>query len=253
MAAIENELTIGHRATSAITPLGLLQLALQKGGNIDIIERLATLQREEREYQAKVDFDDAKSRCQQKLSSVAQDMTRSDGRGKYASYEALNRAIRPVYVNEGFSVSFSEDESTDLEKVVMLGFLSRSGYERVYRKVLPIDSKGPKGNDVMTKTDAACSASSRAKRYVLKAMFNLAEGEDDRDGMEESVGLSDAVVAERLVMIENSKDEDELKKAYFEGVKMAAKVGDKDAEKLFMAAKDGRKKTLNASDLQYTK
>ena len=90
----------------AITPMGLLQLALEKESNIDVIERLANLQRQEREYQATVDFDDALSRCQAKLKRVAADMTNPQTRSQYASYAALDRAIRPEYVGEGFSISF---------------------------------------------------------------------------------------------------------------------------------------------------
>jgi hypothetical protein len=44
---------------------------------------------------------------------------------------------------------------------------------------MPSDGKGAKGNDVMTRTHAAGSAMSYGMRYLLKAIFNIAIGEDD--------------------------------------------------------------------------
>lgn len=272
------------------TAMGLLQLALDKGASMDTIERLARLHREMRDDQAQLDFDDALNRCQKKLGFVARDMERADGRGKYSSFEALNAAIRPVYVAEGFSVSFSEDEGTSAELVIMVGLLCRAGHKRPYRKVLPVDSKGPKGNDVMTKTDASCAASSRAKRYILKGMFNLAEGEGDNDGEPQGgPRMPEAVVVERIEWIKAADKSSDMVPLFQDAVKeasgdkrairdftnamlgvcipwiagaanaatlqgvfaraydMADSVGDREAQRQLIAARDARKKVLNAN------
>ena len=47
---------------------------------------------------------------------------------------------------------------------------------------MPADGKGAKGGDVMTKTHASGAAISYGSRYLLKAIFNLAIGEEDADG-----------------------------------------------------------------------
>ena len=44
---------------------------------------------------------------------------------------------------------------------------------------MPIDTKGARGGDVMTRTHATGSALTYGKRYLLIAMFNLAIEEDD--------------------------------------------------------------------------
>ena len=60
------------------TPMGLLQLALEKEANIDVIERLAKLQREERDYQARVDFDTALNHCQAQIKRIAPNAKREN-------------------------------------------------------------------------------------------------------------------------------------------------------------------------------
>ncbi len=47
---------------------------------------------------------------------------------------------------------------------------------------MPADGKGAKGGDVMTKTHATGAAASYGARYLLKGIFNIAVGDDDRDG-----------------------------------------------------------------------
>jgi hypothetical protein len=59
----------------------------------------------------------------------------------------------------------------------MLGHVS--GATRRYQIDMPIDTKGARGGDVMTRTHATGSAFSYGKRYLLIGMFNLAIGDDD--------------------------------------------------------------------------
>lgn len=54
-----------------------------------------------------------------------------------------------------------------------------------YQIDMPADGKGAKGGDVMTKTHATGAAASYGMRYLLKMIFNVAIGEEDRDGNKE--------------------------------------------------------------------
>jgi hypothetical protein len=47
---------------------------------------------------------------------------------------------------------------------------------------MPTDGKGAKGGDVMTKTHAAGAGMQYGMRYLLKGIFNVAIGEEDKDG-----------------------------------------------------------------------
>jgi hypothetical protein len=57
---------------------------------------------------------------------------------------------------------------------------------------MPVDGKGAKGNDVMTKTHAFGSGASYGMRYLLKMIFNVAVGEDDDDGNGAAMQITEA-------------------------------------------------------------
>ena len=48
---------------------------------------------------------------QEKLETMQRDCENRQTRSRYASYEALDRAIRPTYTQHGFALSFSTDQS----------------------------------------------------------------------------------------------------------------------------------------------
>ena len=58
-----------------ITPMTLIQSAILQGAGIDTIERLAKLQREMVEYEAKVQFNEALQRVQAKMRRISTDAT----------------------------------------------------------------------------------------------------------------------------------------------------------------------------------
>jgi hypothetical protein len=229
-------------ATRSVTPMELLQSAVGQGAGIDTIERLAKLASEMEDRRAAIEFDEALNRCQAKMKRIGADMTNPQTHSKYASYAALDRAIRPEYTPEGFSISFGEAEGSTADYIVMLAYLSRGGHTRTYRKGMPIDTKGPKGNDVMTKTHAAGSAGSYAKRYLLKDIFNLAVGEDDDDG--NGAELSDAIKI-TVNAIYDCADMESLKEKYRKEYKAAVDANDSTAVKAFMDAYTKRKGELS--------
>jgi len=245
--------TVNRPEMAAVETPNAMQLIQQAmaDGKGDMVRELVSLQQsierfswEREERQAKVDFDDALNRCQSRMKRIGADMTNPQTHSKYASYAALDRAIRPVYTGEGFSISFGEDEGSTADYIVMLAFLSRAGHTRTYRKGMPIDTKGPKGNDVMTKTHAAGSGGSYAKRYLLKDIFNLAIGEDDDDGDLGVVEKKDMPMerfAFNMERIEGAKTLKELQMAYVNAYKEADTYRDEAARDNFIAAKDARK------------
>jgi hypothetical protein len=232
LARVEPETTV------PITPMGLIQSAILQGAGIDTIERLAKLQREMVEYDAKVQFADSLHRAQGKMRPIAADAVNPQTHSKYASYSALDRALRPIYSEEGFSLSFNTAESTIPDHMRVLCDVSRGGYTRTYQIDMPADGKGAKGGDVMTKTHATGAAASYGMRYLLKMIFNVAVGEDDRDG---NAGMEDSVVQEWVDAINQCSDIGELQRTFAEAYKAARKIGDKDSMTRLIAAKDARK------------
>jgi hypothetical protein len=61
----------------------------------------------------------------------------------------------------------------------VVGMLSNGMIARRFQIDVPIDTKGMRGQDMMTRTHATLSANSYGKRGLLIGMFNLAIGDDD--------------------------------------------------------------------------
>ena len=237
----------GHAVSEQIirTPMDMLSLALQNNAAIDVIERLATLQREEREYNARVAFDEALNRCQEKIQRISADASNPQTNSRYASYAKLDKVVRPIYTAEGFALSFGEQDCPTPGKTRFVAYLSRSGVTLERFKDLSPSTKGPKGGDVMTPIHADASADSYAKRYLLKNIFNIAIGEDDNDGNgNESAGLPRIRLEEMLGEIRRASTLDQLRAIYEFAYREARKAEDRRAMACYITAKDIRKKEL---------
>lgn len=133
--------------------------------------------------QAKKAFSSAFVAAQKKLERVRADADNPQTKSKYMSYGALDRALRPVYTEFGFAVTFNTGESSKPDHIrVLCTLMHEDGFEREYTIDMPADGKGAKGGDVMTKTHAAGSALTYGKRYLLGSIFNVATATKDDDG-----------------------------------------------------------------------
>lgn len=151
--------------------------------DLDKMERLMAMREREMSRQAEQAFNEAMKAAQSEMRSVAADADNSQTKSKYATYAKLDRVLRPIYTNHGFSVSFDEADSPKPDHIRCLAYVAHdAGFTRTYRKDMPADGKGAKGGDVMTKTHATGAAASYGMRYLLKGIFNVAVGEDDADG-----------------------------------------------------------------------
>ena len=159
------------------------RLARDPQVDVDKLERLMQLHERMKAQAAKEQFNVAMSVAQQTMRPIAADAANPQTHSKYASYAALDKALRPIYTEHGFALSFDTGEPPREDMVRMLCYVSHSaGHERTYHADMPADGKGAKGGDVMTKTHATGAAMSYGMRYLLKMIFNVAVGEDDVDG-----------------------------------------------------------------------
>lgn len=151
--------------------------------DIGKLERLMDMYERVEGKKAEQAFNESMTAAQSEMGRVSADANNPQTRSKYASYAALDRALRPIYTAHGFALSFDEGESPGEGWVRVLCYVShRNGHCKTYGKNMPADGKGAKGGDVMTKTHAAGAAMSYGMRYLLKGIFNVAVGEDDDDG-----------------------------------------------------------------------
>lgn len=151
--------------------------------DIDKMERLLQMQERILQKQAEIAFNVSLTAAQEKMRPISADAQNPQTKSKYASYAQLDKALRPIYIENGFNISFNTGEGAPPEHVRVLCYLSHSqGHSREYHVDLPSDGKGAKGGDVMTKTHAVGSGLTYGMRYLLKMVFNVAIGEDDNDG-----------------------------------------------------------------------
>jgi hypothetical protein len=229
------------------TVMQILALAvLRKDASIEVVEKLCALQRQMGQDDAESEFNAAMNRCQQKMKRINANMENPQTRSRYADYAQIDRAIRPIYTEEGFSLSFSDGEPLGPDMVRILCYVShRSGdrmsHTRMYHKDMPVVTVGPQGKAVMTPTHATGSADAYAKRYLVKDIFNLAIGEDDDDG---NGGLDTSQREELVNAVSAAKTMEELKPLYVAAMKQASAAKDKTLVELLTAAKDERKAKL---------
>lgn len=158
------------------------RLARDPNTSVEKIEGLMALWERAEVRKSTGAFNAAMSEAQQKMRPVAADATNPQTRSRYASYEALDLALRPIYTAHGFALSFNTADSGSAESVRVLCEVTHlAGHAKLYHVDMPADGKGAKGGDVMTKTHAVGSALTYGMRYLLKMIFNVAIGDGDGD------------------------------------------------------------------------
>jgi hypothetical protein len=162
--------------------MSTLDRALQNKTDPAMVERLYDLidniQMREAEKRFSADF----AAAQAEMEPINADASNPQTRSRYATYAALDRAIRPIYSRHGFAPTFTTEPMIEPDMLLIVGFLGhKDGFQRRYQIPMPRETKGSRGGDVMTKTHATGSAFTYGKRYLLTAMFNLSV-DDDNDG-----------------------------------------------------------------------
>jgi hypothetical protein len=197
--------------TEHISPSKLLSLALQNKASIDVIERVAALVEKAEERSAEIAFNDELNLCQKEVELVVVDSDKTGPGGKkWATYKALNKAIRPIYTGHGFSLSFGTADCSIPEQILVTCLVSRGLHTRLYQLPMDASGKGAKGGDALTKPHAILAAMEYGRRCLLKSIFNIVTG--DEDTLTEV--LSNGELVEHLEWIANSKDLPELKKMF---------------------------------------
>jgi hypothetical protein len=191
--------------STALTPIQMAYNLMARGVDFASIKEMIDFGREEKALAAQEAFNTAMTAAQQEMSPIATNANNSQTKSRYATYDQLDRAMRPIYTKHGFALSFDEADQPKSEMVRIVCFVSHiGGFTRTYHRDMPADGKGAKGGDVMTKTHAAGAAASYAMRYLLRGIFNVAVGEEDKDGNKVSATISAEQVEELQALIDKA-------------------------------------------------
>lgn len=149
--------------------------------DVDKLERLLAMKERLDAKASETEFNAAMTLAQSEIVRVHADKQNSQTSSWYATYAALDRALRPIYTRHGFALSFGTGDAPPDYVLITCNVSHRLGHSRHYQILMPADGKGAKGGDLMTKTHATGSATQYGMRYLLKMIFNVAIGEDSAD------------------------------------------------------------------------
>ena len=203
--------------------------AADQGTDVEKMERLMLMYERVEAKRAESSFNDAMSDAQSRMRTIGADANNPQTRSKYASYGKLDKALRPIYTDNGFSLSFDTGNDAPEGCVRVLCYVShKAGHSRTYHVDMPADGKGAKGGDVMTKTHAVGAGMSYGMRYLLKMIFNVAVGEEDVDGNDidpDNVALDWIAIAEAMESLDVYKARKaEVVKAYGDATRVPKSV-----------------------------
>lgn len=169
----------------AVTPLSLLQTAVDRGLDADQLDKLLTLQERWESGQAEKAFNVAMRACQDQMPPVVRNCQNKQTGSTYADLEAVQKIARPVYSRHGFAPSFGEaDCPIQGFKRTICDLRHDGGHTAHYHLDLPIDGVGAKGNPIgnMNAVQGCISTTNYGQRRLLSMIFNITIVGEDDDG-----------------------------------------------------------------------
>ena len=185
---------------------------------LDIQERMMT-------KQAEIDFNSEMAQMQIELPRVIK--ANKGHNTTYASYEDIDKQVRPIMTRYGFSISFTANQVNNMQHIEAT-LSHRKGHFKTASLTLPSDTSGSKNN-----VQAIGSSISYGKRYLICMLLNIVTvGEDD-----------DAQSCNVVVNDEQAKEiKDLLEKTSADVVKFLKWIG---AENVEMIKQSDYKKAVN--------
>jgi hypothetical protein len=197
-----------RKASSAITPMEMISVAIERGANVDQLEKLMALQERWQATQARMAFDaaisEAKARIKPIIKGRSVDFTTAKGRTNYV-YEDLAliaNEIDPILAPLGLSYRFRSSQEGAMVSVTCV-IAHRDGHSEETTLTSGKDDTGNKNN-----IQAIGSAVTYLQRYTLKLALGLSAAKDDdggrTEGPKEPEGMEDWKADLRAVAEEGS-------------------------------------------------
>lgn len=149
--------------------LSIIEQAVRDRADLDQLKELIQFRNQIVAEQRKTAFDEALSAMQEDLPVIEKhgEIDRGSGKiQKYALFEDINEAIRPILVQHKFALFFHNDTSDG--KIKVTGILSYGGHREETTTELPADVGGSKNT-----VQAVGSSLTYGKRFVTVALLNL--------------------------------------------------------------------------------
>jgi hypothetical protein len=173
--------TIEPAPSTALTPMEMVQHAIERGASIEVIGRMMDFQERWDRTQARKAFDAAIAEAKAEISPVIRNATGHNNK-RYADFAAIARAVDPIISKHGLSYRFRTAQTDRIAVTCVLSH--RDGHFEETTLVGPPDKTGSK-NDIQ----AIGSTLTYLQRYSLVQALGLAAANDD-DGKSVADGAS---------------------------------------------------------------
>lgn len=178
----------------------IAQAARDPNVDVDKLERLMGLYERMEAKSAREQFTVALAEMQPELPVITERgeirNNAQEVQSRYARWEDINDAVRPVLHKHGFALNFRTGAAAD-GKIAVTGVLShRAGHSEETTIALTHDSSGSKNG-----VQAIGSSVSYGKRYTAIALLNItSRAPQDQDDDGETAGMSPAVAAAKAAI-----------------------------------------------------
>lgn len=189
MSALEKVNIIPHVEPTPlipVTPMTLLQSAVANG-NLDLAEKLMSLQDRWEASQARKAFDEAVSAAKAEIPPITRNATGHNSK-KYADFAAIAKVVDPILGRHGLSYRFRTAQSDRISVTCVL--CHKAGHSEETTLTAPPDPSGNK-----SPIHAIGSTLTYLQRYSLVQMLGLAAADDD-DG--KAAGASGTISLEQV-------------------------------------------------------
>ena len=199
------------------TPMQLMQRALE-AGNLDLVERMMTLQERWEASSARKAFEAAMAAARLKLPVILKTQSGPNGSYVYEDLATIARAIDPVLAEHHLSYRFRT--KTDDKRLTVTCIIS---HELGHTEENSLSAAVSPSSRMMNDIQAIGSAQTYLQRYTLKAALGLSAGRDDDAAVSRVTNgnggdTGEVIAAEQVDMLtkalsfSDTKEEDFLKR-----------------------------------------
>jgi hypothetical protein len=147
--------------------------------DVNKLEQVFALQERVADREARRRFAEAMNALQREMPQVTKDAISQNRR--YATYEAVDAAIRPYYTKHGFSVSFTVHAANNRIRVGCKVKHVGNHEETEHELESGPDMSGARGQATKTEVQGVGSVVTYLKRYTIMAAFAVALQDDETD------------------------------------------------------------------------
>jgi hypothetical protein len=206
MNAVEK---IEPQPSRAVTPMDMLNRAVESGAGLEMVEKLMSLQERWETGQARKAFDRAIAAAKAKITPIQRNAKGHNDK-RYADFAAIAKVVDPILSEHGLSYRFRTAQG---ERISVTCILSHEdGHSEETTLSGPADASGSKNA-----IQAIGSTLTYLQRYSLVQMLGLAASNDDdgkagadgglinEDQAAELIALADEVGADKRAFCEYFK------------------------------------------------